>query len=217
MPYTYDTLVADVIANMEEDSDEFVSALPSIVERAQDYLQKRIDSSQLNRLTSVSISASTREFILPSDLLVLRSIQIRGSSGWTNMIPQNNEYLTAYWPDYTSVGMPEYYATIDNQTLLLAPTPVSNLPATIEYIAKVTVLTSGAPSNWFSQNVGAAFFAATMMYANMWTKNSEAVQIWRTTADEELTVINNEARRQRRSDTIDKSAGSPENTLGGDV
>ena len=31
MPYTYSTLANDIIANMEEDSAEFVSALPSII------------------------------------------------------------------------------------------------------------------------------------------------------------------------------------------
>jgi len=42
MPYTYSSLVADIKANLEEDSTEFDAAIPSIIERAQhqfiDYL-----------------------------------------------------------------------------------------------------------------------------------------------------------------------------------
>lgn len=217
MAYTYTTLTSDVLANMEEDSDEFVSALPSIISRAQEYLQRRIDSAQITRRQTVSVSASNRELSLPSDLLILKSVRVCVSGGWANLIQQTDEYLTAYWPDFTSVGEPTYYAPVDNTLIYLAPTPTSNASANLEYVARVTVLTSAAPTNWFSENTENAFFAAAMMYANMWTKNSEAVAVWKSTVDEELAVINNEARRQRRSDTIDRSNGAPENTLSGNA
>lgn len=214
MSYTYATLTADVIANMEEDSDEFVSALPTIVQRAQAYLQRRVDSVNILRTATVSVSAGTRALTLPTDLLVLKSIQVSLAAGWTNLLQQTNEYLTAYWPVYTSVGQPKYYAPVDNTQVLLAPTPASATAAHVEYVAKVTVLTSAAPTNWFSENADAAFFAATMMYANLWTKNSAAVDRWKAVADEELFTLNNEARRARRSDDVNRSGGPAENNLG---
>ena len=70
MGYTYTTLLNDVQANMEEDSAEFVSALPSIIERAQSYLQRRLDPINTFQFTEVSVSASTRTLSLPSNLLV---------------------------------------------------------------------------------------------------------------------------------------------------
>ena len=76
MPYTYTTLTNDVIANMEEDSAEFVSALPSIIERAPNHLQRRLDPANIMRFTEISVSASNRTLALPSDLLVLKSIQV---------------------------------------------------------------------------------------------------------------------------------------------
>lgn len=214
MTYTYATLTEDVIANMEEDSDEFVSALPSIITRAQGYLQRRIDSVNILRTTTISVSASERAITLPTDLLVLKSIQVSLSAGWSNLIQQTNEYLTAYWPVYTSVGEPKYYAPVDNTTILVAPTPASATAAQVEYVARVTMLTSALPSNWFSENADSAFFAAAMMYANLWTKNQAAADRWKATVDEELFTLNNEARRARRSDTSDRSAGTPENNLG---
>lgn len=214
MSYTYPTLVTDVIANMEEDSDEFTSALPSIITRAQGYLQRRIDSVNILRTATISVSASERSVILPSDLLVLKSIQVSLSAGWTNLVQQTNEYLTAYWPVYTSVGEPKYYAPVDNTTILVAPTPASATAAQVEYVARVTMLTSAEPSNWFSENADAALFAAAMMYANLWTKNQAAADRWKATVDEELFTLNNEARRARRSDTSDRAGGTPENNLG---
>jgi hypothetical protein len=215
MGYTYSTLVSDIQANMEEDSAEFVSALPAIIERAQSYLQRRLDPINTFRFTEVSVSASTRTLSLPADLLVLKSIQVCATGGWTNLLEQNNEFLTAYWPDYTSCAPTKYYAPKDNATIFLAPTPPSNTTALIEYIPRVTILSSSAPTNYFSERADSAFFAASMMYANAWTKNAAAVTIWKGIADEELTVLNIEYSRARRSDSSNRYLGSPENTISG--
>ena len=215
MGYTYSTLVSDIQANMEEDSAEFVSALPAIIERAQSYLQRRLDPINTFRFTEVSVSASTRTLSLPVDLLVLKSIQVCATGGWTNLLEQNNEFLTAYWPDYTSCAPTKYSAPKDNATIYLAPTPPSNTTALIEYIPRVTILSSSAPTNYFSERADSAFFAASMMYANAWTKNAAAVTIWKGIADEELTVLNIEYSRARRSDSSNRYLGSPENTISG--
>jgi hypothetical protein len=215
MPYTYTTLTNDIIANMEEDSAEFVSALPSIIERAQSHLQRRLDPVNIITFTEVSVSASTRTLTLPSNLLVLKSIQVCATGGWNNLLEQNNEYLTAYWPDYTSCAPTKYYAPKDNATIFLAPTPPADTTALIEYIPRVTVLSSAFPTNYFATYTDTAFFAAAMLYANAWTKNAGAITVWKTILDEELAVLNNESNRARRSDTVNRYDGSPENTIGG--
>ena len=214
MSYTYDSLTNDVIANMEEDSAEFVSALPSMVVRAQDYLQRRLDPLNIIRYATVSASIGGRTLTLPEDLLVLKSLQFATSAKVVNLIEHTNEFLTVYWPVYTSVGTPKYYAPKDNLEIFLAPTPNAVGPATVEYIPLVTVLSSAAPSNWFAQYAGSAFFAAAMMYANLWAKNKGASAEWKAVADEAIMTINNEARRGRRSDSSDRSQGSPENNIG---
>lgn len=215
MPYTYDTLTDDVIANMEEDSSEFVSALPGIINRAQIYLQNRLDSIEIIYTVTVSVSIGNRELSLPDNLQVLKSIAVSTSTGHVDLVEQTNEFLTAYWPVYASVGQPKYYAPVDNTKIYLAPTPAAHNAARLEYVGRVTTLSDVETSNWFSNYAEAAFFAAAMMYANMWTKNSTAVTMWKSAADEEIILLNNVAKRSRRSDTSDRSFGSPENTQTG--
>ena len=152
---------------------------------------------------------------MPADLLVLKSIQVCATGGWNNLLEQNNEFLTAYWPDYTSCAPTKYYAPKDNATIFLAPTPPNNTTALIEYIPLVSILSSANPTNYFSQRAESAFFAAAMMYANAWTKNAAAIQIWKGIADEELAVLNIEYTRARRSDSSNRNLGSPENTIAG--
>jgi hypothetical protein len=215
MPYTYSSLVADIKANLEEDSTEFDAAIPSIIERAQQHLQRRIDPINIVRFVEVSVSASSRVLNLPSNLLVLKSIQVCATGGWNNLLQQNNEFLTAYWPDYTSCAPAKYYAPKDNLSIYLAPTPPANATALVEYIPSVTVLSSAAPANYFAERTEAALFAAAMMYSNAWIKNATGVTVWKGILDEELGMLNIEASRARRSDSVNRYQGSPENTIAG--
>ena len=217
MAHTYSTLVTDIVANMEEDSAEFTSAIPMIIERAQGYIQRRVDPLELIYTTDVSVSASVRTLALPSNLRILRSIEVCVSGEWRGLLQQTNEYLVAYWPAFTSVGLPKYWAPKDNTSIYLAPTPVSNTTAHLEYIAQVTILTSALPTNLFAEKMPEAFFCAAMMYANLWTKNREAFVAWKALLDEELTVANNESKRMRRSDAVDRGKGTPENTISGEA
>jgi hypothetical protein len=54
-----------------------------------------------------------------------------------------------------------------------------------------------------------------MLYANAWTKNAGAVTLWQGILNEELTALNIESSRARRSDTVNRYNGSPENTISG--
>jgi hypothetical protein len=65
MPYSYNELISAIQANMEEDSVEFLTELPKIIERAQSHLQRRLDPININRFTEVSVSASVRTLNLP--------------------------------------------------------------------------------------------------------------------------------------------------------
>lgn len=213
MSYTYDTLKADIIANMEEDSAEFSAAIPSIIRRAQEYVQRRCDAVEILRIAIVSASAGRRTTPLPDDVRIVKSIKAVVSSTDYNLLQQTNEYIAEYWPIPTDTATPKYWAAFDNTRIFLAPSPPEGVELSIEYVAEVTALTSSATSNWFSENAGSALFAAAMMYANMWSKNRTAISEWKSIADEELASINNEARRTRRSDTSDRSQGTPENNI----
>jgi hypothetical protein len=208
----YDALVSSLQLQMEEDSAEFLSELPQIVSRAQNYLQRRLDPPATFTYTTVSCSASNPLLSLPSDLLVLKNLELVRDER-RPLLQQNNEWLSVYWPVATSVGTPKYYAARDNSTVMLAPTPVSNAPVLVEYVAREPILSTSTSTNWFSQQADNAFVLAAMMYSNLWAKNAELAQVWKQQTDEELTALNNEFRRARRQDASDRTSGTPENNI----
>lgn len=209
---TYDQLIASLQLQMEENSEEFLEELPQIVSRAQNYLQRRLDPPAIFTYTTVSCSVSNPLLSLPSDLLVLKNLELtRGER--RPLIQQTNEWLSVYWPIATSVDTPKYYAARDNSTVMLAPTPVSNAPVLVEYVAREPILSTSTSTNWFSEQADNAFQLAAMMYSSLWAKNAELAAVWKAQADEELTALNNEFRRSRRQDAADRTTGAPENNI----
>jgi hypothetical protein len=209
----YDELIESLQRTMEENSSEFQAELPLLVVRAQNYLQRRLDPPDIVTYVTVTGAASSRELALPSDLLVLKGVDVLVSSEQRPLLQQTAEWLTTYWPVVTSVGTPKYYAAKDNNSILLAPTLTSAFPFVVKYVSKVPLLSTSVSSNWFTENAENAFFFTAMMYANYWAKNPEMATAWKAQADEELTALNNEARRARRQDAADRTSGSPENNI----
>lgn len=213
MSYTYNTLVIDIIDNMEEDSDEFYSAMPDIIRRAQNYLQNRVQVPEMLVFHSTNTIANNRELDLPADLHVLKSVLLQESNRWRPLIMQTNEFLAHYWPNYSQTGVPKYYANKDNTKLWLAPTPAAAYPVNLEYVVKPPVLSFVQQTNWFSENLPNAFFMAAMMFANAWAKNAEATAAWKQLVDDELLAISERSRRTRREDVAYRGSGTPENNL----
>lgn len=221
--YTYDTLIQDIKDNLEEDSSEFDSALPFIIERAQAFLQRRVDPLELIRRQIVTHAFTSGDGLLtlPDDVRILQNVALINQStsvpaSRTEVLQQTYEYAIAYWPDQTSVAASvKYWAPIDNERIMLVPPVSTTANFELKYVANVSVLSSTVNSNLFAEKMPEAFFNAAMMYANMWTKNSNAVEIWKAAANEEIMTINNEARRTRGSDAANKQNGTPTNTIGG--
>ncbi len=222
--YTYDTLTQDIKDNLEEDSAEFSSALPFIIERAQAFLQRRVDPLELVRRQIVSYSATNYGMLtLPDEVRILQNVANISSAedvpaSRYEVLQQTYEYVAAYWPDMsTTASTMKYWAPIDNNVIMIVPPPPGDRQLELKYIATVSVLSSSVSTNLFAEQMPEAFFNAAMMYANMWTKNSGAVEIWKAAANEEIMTINNEARRTRGSDAANKQNGTPTNTIGGNT
>lgn len=206
---TYDMLVIELLDNMEDDSEEYYAALPGIIQRAQEYLQRRLDTLRLCKVYTTTTTAGDRELTLPTDCLVVMSIVCND----VPLLQQTNEYLAAYWPSVTEQGIPKYWAPLDGKKVLLAPTPAAAYPVSIEYAFRVPTLTVTNQTNWFTENAPTLLFNACMMFSQAWVKNRSGFEVWKALTDDELMALMVEGKRLRREDTSNRTAGSPENVF----
>ena len=207
--YTY--LVNDILETTENGSDEFLSSVPKMVNKAELRLTKDLDDYGLVSYTSVAVSSGKNIVSLPQGTRILKNFNIVSSGTKINLLQRTDEFINDYWPVSASTGTPEYYARRDNTTIIVAPTPVSTISGQVVHISRPVTLASATPNNYFSDFCYDALYNASMVEALLYMKNYEPMSIYETRYKEALAALLNQARRTRRDDMQ-----APASPAGGD-
>ena len=196
--YTY--LVDDIVQATENDSSEFLTYIPKIVNRAEERLTRDLDDYGLVTYTSVAVSSGVNQVTLPTGARVIKNFNVVSSGTRINLLQRTDEYIRDYWPVSASTGVPEYYARRNNTSILLAPTPVSTIDGEFAFVSRPTTLASATPNNYFSDFCYDALFNASMIEAMVFMKNFDLVTLFEGRYNEAVQSLRNQARRTRRDD-----------------
>ena len=196
--YTY--LVDDIVQATENDSSDFLTYIPKILNRAEERLTRDLDDYGLVSYTSVAVSSGVNLITLPSGTRVVKNFNVVSNGTRINLLQRTDEYIRDYWPVSASTGTPEYYARRNNTTVIVAPTPVSTLNGEFAFISRPTTLASTTPNNYFSDFCYDALFNASMIEAMVFMKNFELVSLFEGRYNEAVQSLRNQARRTRRDD-----------------
>ena len=215
---SYSFLKTDLINTTENDSSEYESQIPNIVERAESRLMKELDDSGLDNYSSFTFTAGNPIVTVPEGTLVVRNVNYKTSVS-SNIIPllqRTYEYAIDYFPHAsTSTGEPRYYARKNNTEIYVVPTPASTLTGEIQITKRPLALasatgTSATTSNYFSEFCYNALFDACMVESMIFMKNFSLVPNMEQKYQSSINALRNQSRRTRRDDMQ-----SPANPLGG--
>ena len=208
---TYNTLVTQIKNTMEDDGTEFETAIPDFIRRAELKLTHSLDNEGLTEYATSQFTASDPFLTLPTGTLIIKNVNFINSGGSrVSLLLRMKEYVDDYWPVRASVGVPKYYAKFRNDKVLIAPTPTSANSVELEYIIMPSALSTSKQSNYFTNFCENALFYASMVEACHFNKNATAAQVWEAQYQNEIILLANEARRNRRDDmeTVASPAGS---------
>jgi hypothetical protein len=208
---TYNTLVTQIKNTMEDDGTEFETAIPDFIRRAELKLTHSLDNEGLTEYATSQFTASDPFLTLPTGTLIIKNVNFINSGGSRiSLLLRTKEYVEDYWPVRASVGVPKYYAKFRNDKVLIAPTPTSANSVELEYIIMPSALSASKQSNYFTNFCENALFYASMVEACHFNKNATAAQVWEAQYQNEIILLANEARRNRRDDmeTVASPAGS---------
>ena len=182
---SFSFLKTDLINTTENDSSEYESQIPNIVERAEGRLMKELDDSGLDNYSTFSFTASDPVVSLPADTLVVRNVNFTTSVSTTavpanskvNLLQRPYEYAIDYFPFASaSTGTPRYYSRKTNTQIYIVPTPASAVSGEIQFTRRPLALASATgksvtTSNYFSEFCYNALFAACMVEATYFIKD----------------------------------------------
>lgn len=211
----YASLVNDIVNTMENDEPEFLACVPNFIDTTEQRLVRELDTYGYSVYASVAVSAATRFVTKPTDFRVPLSFTVVVSGSASDLYLKTEEFCRQYWPVYTSVGVPGFYANRGSTQFLIVPTPLSTYDGELNYVARPPALSSATSTNWNTDFASDALFYGSMAEANRFAKNWNAAQQWDTKFAEAVSTLTNEARRTRRDDQQPNNNVVGTNTLTG--
>jgi hypothetical protein len=117
----YTELSARIVAYSE--NPNLTALLDTFIDFAESKIYREIDFKHCRLTKTSSLIVGDEQLTLPSDCYTIRSIQVLDGTQRNYLFPKDLSFMNAYWPVRTETAFPKYYGWMDNEKLMLAPTP----------------------------------------------------------------------------------------------
>jgi hypothetical protein len=94
----------------------------------------KVDYDDLRKYATSNFTAGNRAVSMPSDVLILRSVQRIDSSGNREFLEKRDTSFISEFNGTGTQGTPKYYANYDDFNIIVAPTPAAADTIQINYI-----------------------------------------------------------------------------------
>ena len=199
---TYAELVQNIKDFMEDDGTEFSNEIDKFIDLAELRISRDVITPEFKRKVTSAFSANDPFLTMPTDLVTLEHLQVINSNVRTLLLLKSDEFITDYWPNRTSTGVPKYYTYFDTSTIYVAPTPSSNLSLELSYKRRLPALSSSNTSNWTSINAADALLYACLIEASVFNRNYNLQDRYTAMYQQAVKAINNEQSNKLSSDNF---------------
>ncbi len=135
MAITHSTFLTQVRNYTEVDSNVLSdSLLDEFIRNVELDIAGQVDYDDLRKYATSNTVSGNRYVSMPSDLLILRSVQIISSNVRDFLEKKDTSFISEFAPNETVTGTPKYFANWDETNILLAPTPNAAFEVQINYI-----------------------------------------------------------------------------------
>ena len=210
MAYTLSNLQTDIRNYTEVDSTVLTDAIVNtFIVNAENKIYREADSDDNRFYATSTLITGNRYVTIPSDLRVIRYIQLKN----TNVNPNTQTFLEKKDPSYmatyydtpsTAEGIPKYYANWDANFWGVAPTPNAQYEITMAYIKQPTSLTDTSVSTtgtYVSNKYQDMLLYATLINAYGYLKGpADMIQYYSGAYKEALQTYAIEQQGRRRRD-----------------
>ena len=150
MAYTLTNLQDDIKSYTEVDSTVFTSdVLNRFIQNAEERIYRSFDADMERHYATSTTIIGNRYVTIPSDLRVIRYVQLKDSAGNQVYLEQRDpSYIATYYdtPGTASSTLPKYYANWDENYWVIAPTPNAAYEITLAYNKNPVSLTDATKS-----------------------------------------------------------------------
>jgi len=172
MAYTFQNLKTDVRDYTEVDDTVLTDAiLTTFAKNAENRIYREADSDDNRFYATSTLSSGNRFVTIPSDLRIIRYVQLKDTTVTPNVQVFLEKKDTSYMAEFynkpsTAQGLPKYYANWDANFWIVAPTPNAAFEITLAYIKQPSSITvSNATTTYLSNKYQDLLLYATLAEA----------------------------------------------------
>ena len=205
MAYTL-TNLRDDIRNYTEVSSSVLSdsVLDTIIKNAENKIYREVDSDQDRHYATSSLIVGNRYVTIPSDLRLIRYVQLKDSAGNQYYLEQRDTtFMAEYYsdPGSSSVDIPKYYANWDENFWVVAPTPDKTYEITLGYNKEPTSLVTDTAGTFLSNKYADLLLYACLVNAYGYLKGpADMLQYYSQAYEKALLSYAIEQQGRRRRD-----------------
>ena len=205
MAYTLAELQTDIRGYTEVDSNVFSdSVLSRIIKNAENKIYREVDSDQDRHYATSSLIVGNRYVTIPSDLRLIRYVQLKDSAGNQYYLEQRDTtFMAEYYsdPGSSSVDIPKYYANWDENFWVVAPTPDKTYEITLGYNKEPTSLVTDTAGTFLSNKYADLLLYACLVNAYWYLKGpADMLQYYSQAYEKALLSYAIEQQGRRRRD-----------------
>ena len=189
----------------EVDSNVFSdSVLSRIIKNAENKIYREVDSDQDRHYATSSLIIGNRYVTIPSDLRLIRYVQLKDSAGNQYYLEQRDTtFMAEYYsdPGSSSVDIPKYYANWDENFWVVAPTPDKTYEITLGYNKEPTSLVTDTAGTFLSNKYADLLLYACLVNAYGYLKGpADMLQYYSQAYEKALLSYAIEQQGRRRRD-----------------
>ena len=138
MAITYSNFLTQIRSYAEVDSNVLSDTLlDQFIRNTELDIAGKVDYDDTRKYSTSNFNANKRFLVMPSDFLVIRSLQVFASSDLSSARTFMEKRDTSFISEFNSsgaTGQPKYYANWDDSTIVVAPTPNIAYGVQLNYI-----------------------------------------------------------------------------------
>ena len=205
MAYTLAELQTDIRGYTEVDSNVFTDAVLSrIIQNAENKIYREVDSDQDRHYATSSLIVGNRYVTIPSDLRLIRYVQLKDSAGNQYYLEQRDTtFMAEYYsdPGSSSVDIPKYYANWDENFWVVAPTPDRTYEITLGYNKEPVSIVTDTAGTYLSNKYADLLLYACLVNAYGYLKGpADMLQYYSQAYEKALLSYAIEQQGRRRRD-----------------
>jgi hypothetical protein len=207
---TYAELAAQIQQYLQNDETAFVAQIPTFVRLAERKIYDEVNLPIKRKNVTATVTSANPSIGVPSDFNSIYEIFIIiPGTGAQYLINKDVSFIREMYPLAATAGVPQYYAMMDHQNIILGPTPDSNYSVEMHYFGYPASIVT-ASTTWLGDRFENALLFGSLLqgYANM-KGDTEVFAIYQKAYDEAMMQVKAFAAGQSSNDWYRGDASRP--------